>query len=138
MNRRDEERANDITAVECDGCGDEGHTAQSGGDINLFRLEGKEDLYVCDLCLTNYVTPEESEELACAHPLTAEQYAQVRKIVDTERADRDLPPFDKFQPNWAELGPELLAALKVAVESTSWHGITDARAIIARAEGRTP
>lgn len=87
--RRDEDRDNDITAVDCEACGDEGYTQQSGGNIARFCCDAHPTTFdICETCCEDFhryglALPEDDRDL------TQAEWDQLRGYINTERKSRD-------------------------------------------------
>ena len=87
--RRQEDRDNDITAVDCAACGDEGYTRQSGGNIDTFGCVGhNQTVDVCETCTEDFhryglLLPQDDSEL------TLDQWVRLHWHINVERKERE-------------------------------------------------
>jgi hypothetical protein len=98
--RRDDDRANDITATECCACGDEGHTQQSGGSIAKYECVDGRTVEVCETCAEDIHRYggvfHEANDMG-ADRLAVEEFEQLLVYVNDERTERGGKPLEKDQ-----------------------------------------
>lgn len=86
--RHDEERVNDVTATECCACGAEGHTRQSGGQIEAVKCSDGRTVEVCETCCEDFhryggvFADEVGDEIGGG------EFDRLLVLVNAERAER--------------------------------------------------